>query len=669
MRVNTHEPARCQPDKSAQQVSMYTRYLVLAAAMVMPEPFAAAKDVDYIGTVEVVRGTLPAKAARGTVFLDANRNARLDEGESGVPDVAVSNGREVVSTRPDGSYELPAYRDMNLFITKPAGYTTPVSEEMVPQFHYIHKIEGSPPLRFGGIEATGPLPEAINFPLVPDPVGDTFSCLVFGDAQTYTHTELGYVRDTAGKMLATRDNSSTECLIFTGDVMGDDLSLYPRFKRIVAAGRVPLYFAGGNHDLDLDAESDRHSFDTFRREWGPEYYSFDLGRVHFVVLDNVRYPCNGVDPHPFCSADRNPAYNGVISKRQLEWLENDLAMVPMDKLIVLVAHIPFASFTDNLSAKNQTDNLHALYRIVDGRPVLGLSGHTHTVEQILPGENFKGWQEHTGTGPAKFHQIITGALSGSWWTGDLDDQGIPHAVQRMGAPRGYYRVDFEGTSYTDTYRTFHAGENRQFHAGFSTPRFRDWAQKLLDHALEFSGQWDREPAVTINDLGDMHLLTLEDLAGTSWVAINVWNGSRDSRVSVHIGEREIKAVRTQPGRGEDKYKGVNYTDPVVLARQSTIGRLAYRSVTGGDRTAGFTTWQGVPWKGQHPGPLQRWMLTEYSSHLWRADLPSELPTGMHTITVSVTDRYGRTYEDSQTIEVVEKLPEPGWQKDLWHHNP
>lgn len=63
------------------------------------------------------------------------------------------------------------------------------------------------------------------------------------------------------------------------------------------------------------------------------------------------------------------------------------------------------------------------------------------------------------------------------------------------------------------------------------------------------------------------------------------------------------------------------------------------------------------------------MLTEYSSHLWRADLPSELPTGMHTITVSVTDRYGRTYEDSQTIEVVEKLPEPGWQKDLWHHNP
>ncbi len=165
MRVNTHEPARCRPDRPVPQVCVLTRYLILAAAVVMPEPFAAAKDVDYVGTVEVVRGTLPAKAARGTVFLDANRNARLDEGESGVADVAVSNGREVVSTRPDGSYELPAYRDMNLFITKPAGYTTPVSEEMVPQFHYIHKIEGSPLCALEASKRPGRYPKPSTFHL------------------------------------------------------------------------------------------------------------------------------------------------------------------------------------------------------------------------------------------------------------------------------------------------------------------------------------------------------------------------------------------------------------------------------------------------------------------------------------------------------------------------
>ena len=643
------------------------KYLIFAAALIILESSAVAKDASYIGSAEVLRGGTPAERARGTVFLDTNRNSRLDEGETGMANVIVSNGREVVTTYLDGTYELPAYDDMNLFITRPAGYTTPVSEEMVPQFYYIHKAEGSPDLRFGGIDPTGPLPQAINFPLIPDNTGNSFSCLIFGDAQTYTHTELGYVRETAGALLAERDNSSTECLIFAGDVMGDDLSLYPRFKRIIAIGGVPQYFVGGNHDLDLDAQSDQHSFDTFRREWGPEYYSFDIGRVHFVALDNVRYPCNGLDPHPFCSPERKHTYNGVISKRQLDWLENDLNKVPMDTLIVLIAHIPFASFTDSTSAKHQTDNLHELYRIVDGRPVLALSGHTHTTEQILPGESFEGWQQHTGTGPAQFHQIITGALSGSWWAGDLDNQGIPHATQRLGAPRGYYRIDFSGTSYTDTYITFHAGEDTQFHAGFNTPRFRDWAQKLLDYTSEFGGQWDREPTVTVNDLGDMRMLTLEDLESGSWVSINVWNGSRDSAVSVLIDSKEIVAVRTQAGQGEDKHKGVEFADPVALARQSTIGRVTFRSADGGDRTAGFTTWQGVPWKGQHPGPFERWMLTDHSSHLWRADLPAELPVGVHTMTVSTTDRYGRTYQDTLSFEVVDTLPNPGWQKNLWRH--
>lgn len=128
---------------------------------------------------------------RGTVFLDGNRNSKLDDGETGLAGIQVSNGREVVLTGTDDRYELPAYDDMNLFVAKSAGYTTPVSAEMVPQFHYIHKIAVSPDLRFGGIPATGPLPRAINFPLIEDASGDQFYCLVFSDAQPCTNTEVG----------------------------------------------------------------------------------------------------------------------------------------------------------------------------------------------------------------------------------------------------------------------------------------------------------------------------------------------------------------------------------------------------------------------------------------------------------------------------------------------
>lgn len=637
---------------------------MLLSGLAVVATAAQAKDASYVGSVQVVRGDSAADQARGTVFHDQNRNSMLDAGEPGIAGVSVSNGREVVTTGPDGRYALPAYEDMNLFITKPAGYTNPVDEDMVPQFNYVHKVAGSPALRFGGIEPTGPLPQAVNFPLIEDGVGDKFSCLVFGDAQPYSSREVSYVRETAGNLLATRDNSNTECLIFAGDVMGDDLSLYPRFKKIISVGGVPQYFVGGNHDLDFDAKDDAHSFDTFRREWGPEYYSFDIGNVHFVVLDNVRYPCNGVDDHPFCDPAKNPTYNGVISARQLEWLKNDLAQVPADKLIVLNAHIPFVTFTDNTAAKHQTDNLNALYDIIGDRPALGLTGHTHTTEQILPGEYFDGWEKNTGTGPAKFHQIITGGLSGSWWTGDLNDQGVPHGTQRLGSPRGYYQIDFDGSDYVDTYKTFNTPEEVQLHASFNTPRFRDWATKLIAYSDLYGTPSDIIPPVTVNDLGDMNMVTLDDLKDGTWVAVNVWNGSKESTVSVSINDgAALSGTRTQEGAGEAKKKGPEFADPLALAKQATQGRIAFKTAKGDND--GFTTWQGTEWKGV-AGPFQRWMLTDNSSHLWRVDLPSELPVGVHTLEAVTTDRYGRTFRIVQTFEVVEELPVMGWNKALWN---
>ncbi|WP_119166142.1 calcineurin-like phosphoesterase C-terminal domain-containing protein [Algihabitans albus] len=630
---------------------------------------ADAKDIDYIGSVEVIRGEAVADGeptARGRVFLDANRNSRLDDGEAGLANVLVSNGREVVATAEDGSYALPATDDMNLFITKPAGYATPLDEDLVPQFSYLHKPAGSPELRFDGIAPTGPLPQAVNFPLIEDDVGESFQCLVFGDTQPYSNAEVSYVRETLGRMLAARDNASTECLLFAGDVMGDDLSLYPRFKDIVSVGGVPQYFVPGNHDFDFDAPSDQHSFDTFRREWGPEYYSFEIGQVHFVVLDNVRYPCNGVDDHDFCDPAADTTYNGVLHDRQLDWLANTLALVPEDKLIVVSAHIPFVSFTDADEQKHQTDNLQALYDIIGDRPALGLSGHTHTTEQILPGEVFEGWKAHTGTGPARFHQIVTGAVSGSWWAGDLNDRGVPHATQRLGSPRGYYLLEFDGATYVDTFRTFDGPEGEQLHASFNTPRFRDWAARLIAFTADNSVPGDALPSVTVNDLGDRNMLTTADLAEGTWVAINVWNGSRESEVSISInGGEALEATRTQAGEGEVALEGPEFADPYALAKQSTQGRQSFRSLAGGEETAGYRTWRDYRWNTNRPGPFQDWMLTLKSSHLWRVDLPSDLPEGVHRLEVETRDRYGRNFSETLLFEVVEELPNMNWQANLF----
>ncbi|MGE8381125.1 MAG: metallophosphoesterase N-terminal domain-containing protein, partial [Sphingobacterium sp.] len=49
--------------------------------------------------------------AKGKVFLDVNRNGKLDKNEKGIASVSVSNGREVVATDKDGNYQLPVGND------------------------------------------------------------------------------------------------------------------------------------------------------------------------------------------------------------------------------------------------------------------------------------------------------------------------------------------------------------------------------------------------------------------------------------------------------------------------------------------------------------------------------------------------------------------------------
>ena len=643
---------------------MMYRVTFLVSAAILLGSCAFAKDTSYIGMVEAIAGDSAADMARGAVFVDGNRNSKLDDGETGIEGVLVSNGREVVATSADGTYELPAYDDMNLFITKPAGYAVPVDELLVPQFNYVHKVAGSPALRFGGIEPTGPLPAAVNFPLVEDNSARAqFECLVFGDAQPYFNMQVSYVRETAGKMLAARDNADTECLLFEGDVMGDDLSLFPRFKRIIAVGDTPQYYVGGNHDLDLDATFDQHSFDTFRREWGPEYYSFDVGNVHFVTLDNVRYPCNGVDDHPFCDPSARPTYNGVIHDRQLEWLANDLANVPEDKLIVLSAHVPFQTFTDNTAAKHQTDNLDALVAVLGNRKVLGLSGHTHTTENILTGEYYEGWEENTGVGPAPFHQIVTGALSGSWWSGSLNDDLVPGANQRLGSPRGFYILNFDGSDYVESYKSFTHSHEEQFHVSFNSPRYRDWVKKLVDYVDLYGG--DRTgvlPPVSINDMGDVNMLTRSDLNGGSWVVVNVWNGTRDDKVMLLInGRSAFEATRTQSGTGEAKLRSIEVSDPYAIFRQFNDTRRAIVSNSGNN---GYEMFRGSIWTGV-AGPLDSWLWTNSSQHLWTAELPADVPAGVHSLTVMVTDHHGREFSDTIAFEIVEEMPDMTWQESFW----
>ena len=71
--------------------------------------------------------------ATGFVYDDRNRNGKRDPGEPGLPNVLVSNQREVVRTDLMGRWTLPVRDDCIFFVIKPRGWMPPVSEQQLDE--------------------------------------------------------------------------------------------------------------------------------------------------------------------------------------------------------------------------------------------------------------------------------------------------------------------------------------------------------------------------------------------------------------------------------------------------------------------------------------------------------------------------------------------------------
>jgi hypothetical protein len=640
----------------------------LLAAVSLASMSAAALADPYVGAPEVVRGG-GGDTITGVVFHDENRNSRRDRQEPGIPGVLVTNGLDVVRTDEDGTYQLAAREDMDLSVIQPAGWRVPTDRNLVPQFSYTHKPGGTGyEMRYGGLPDTGPAPAAVNFPLIRDgAAGEDFTCAVIGDSQTYSNQEISWLRDGVITDVARAGLGADDCLLYVGDVVGDDLGILPRLIEVGAMAGAPQWMVHGNHDYDFDARSDDDSADSWRRIWGPNYYAFEMGQALFVVLDNVIYPCGPEDVatgHAFCAEGDRPTYNGRITETQLTWLENLLAQTPEDRLIVLAHHIPFVSFVDAGSDKHQTDNLDRIHALVAGRPALSLSGHTHTIENHAPGQIFEGWTENTGTGPLPFRHIIAGAASGAWYQGDFNLDGNPMALQRMGAPNGYLHLEFEGTDYSERYVGQRIDPARGQWAGLSTPAFRSWYDAIMAWRAEDWQTRDPLPPLTVNDLPDTGILTPAELTEGVLVTANVWAGSAETSVTATLPDgREFAMTRTQEGAGEAPRVAAEYADPFAAERQLTVGRYAYQSRSGDPRAQGFELYQGATFGPAAPQPQRA--IADRNMHLWTARLPQDLPLGVHRITVTSTHRNGLTFTDTVIVEVREERPQMRFRRERW----
>lgn len=389
----------------------------------------------------------------GFVFIDHNENGLKDDGEPGLPNVAVSNQREVVLTDEQGRYNLPVRENMIVFVSQPAGFELPRNEHNLPQFYYIHHPEGSPDgLKYPGIAPTGKLPDEINFPLYTAPYKENFKALISGDPQPRDSVEVGYFRD---DIITEMIGSDTDFYLALGDIAYDDLSIYDQYNRAVSQIGLPAFHVGGNHDVNFRVDSDTFSLETFNRIYGPEYYSFNYGQVHFVVLDNVEYL--GWD----WENQKSKGYRGYISEDQLLWLENDLRYVPDDFLIVLSMHIPLYTKISPGASVNVA-NREALFRLMQNRQqVLVLSAHMHILEHLYLGKE-QGWP-----GEQELYTMNLAAACGAWWSGPKDPRGIPESYCLDGTPNGYFVFSFQGNRFN--YRFVPANYHPDYQLRISSP--------------------------------------------------------------------------------------------------------------------------------------------------------------------------------------------------------
>jgi C terminal of Calcineurin-like phosphoesterase/N terminal of Calcineurin-like phosphoesterase/Calcineurin-like phosphoesterase len=447
----------------------------------------------------------------GQVFEDRDGTWVASPANPGLGGVLVSNGRDIAVTGADGRYTLPLPDQATIFAIKPAGFIPPVDPiTRLPRFYRHHQPMGSPAslnLTFEGLAPTGPIPASVDFPLERQDEPKAFEVVMITDPQPENEAEVDFIREDLIEALAGVD---ARFGLTAGDIMFDDLSLYPRLNAIIGTIGLPWWSIGGNHDLNFEAPNRTYSRETYKRFFGPSYYAFFYGKALFLMLDDVDYL--GPDPTKPRGSGK---YEGRLDDAQLEFVRNVLAETPEDTLVIAVMHIPIRTYLGSESYQSLA-NKEALFKLLEGRKyTVSFAGHTHTTEHHYFGAA-DGWN-----GAEPHHHHLLTALSGSWWSGPFDHRGVAAADSRDGTPNGFHILSVDGASYATRYVPAKEPNGRQMRLSIDS-RFHGIAKEA---DLEFR---------QVQILGSP--LPRASLYASTLIA-NVFGGGEKTKVMMRIGDR------------------------------------------------------------------------------------------------------------------------------------
>ena len=365
----------------------------------------------------------------------------------GLADVVVSDGVEVVKTDKDGVYQFKSAKKWGyVFISIPKGYEVG-SEGVLPRFHAT-------------LTGKADKPERHDFNLVKVNQ-EKYRVYFLGDMHLADRTNDLNQFDKCMKEVKAdiMDDDVKSYVITLGDMTWDlywysNKYYFPQYLERVnsffknAAKQVQFFHTIGNHDHDMSKAGDFDTVIEYVKDIAPTYYSFNIGDVHYIVLDDILCTNAGGDPYATPKPVRD--YEDEITAEQLKWLEKDLSFISETTPVIVTSHAPvYRKGADNLLNiyNYNLTNSSTLISKFKGYKVDFVTGHTHVLYNV--DKSSEGIYEHNA-----------GAVCASWWWSGYLTPGIHICTD--GAPGGYSVWDITGTDKKWRYKGTGRDANEQF---------------------------------------------------------------------------------------------------------------------------------------------------------------------------------------------------------------
>ncbi|MCR4921684.1 MAG: calcineurin-like phosphoesterase family protein [Bacteroidaceae bacterium] len=478
-----------------------------------------------------------------------NVMGRITANGVGVPNVMVSDGEVVTQTDADGQYSFTSTKHYPyVFYSLPRGYRPQQKNGFVPLFWQSLDSNNKEKV------------ERHNFMLFPSE-NDNYQMIIGADSHLANRTgDLNQFKDGYVTRIRQEKSASPDPVysMILGDLTWDNYWYSRKFnladfysKCTEFSYPVILWPVIGNHDNDGGTapsnDTDFLSAQPWRKTVAPTFYSFNLGRVHYVVLDDIYYKNEdtGGSYNTGIVGSRN--YDALITDDQFEWLEKDLALVEdKDAPLVIAMHIP----TWALSSSSPYTPLARLSN--DGTNRLCKAVKQFSKVHIVTGHTHYNYVAHPKEYPNVTEHNIAAICATWWWTGQITG----HHVCKDGSPGGYSMWTVRGDEVSWKYHSIEDNGNMQMRI-YDMNTVKDYFAND-ENAKKFFAVYPSR--------------TTYSSVGKNVIYINVFGYDTDWKIEVF--ESKIKRSVSRV-RNEDPFHTIAYDVP--------------RTVQNGSCTADFST--------------------------------------------------------------------------------